>query len=255
MTYRVGSPGSSSWCRSEAAESRRSWLRWRLAGSDRAITYANHSDTENTGAARSFLGSRQIVSVRHSFGSTVWLAARSLLWTVLFPGFFAGYLPWKFGLRDVQVSPSDPTQVLGLLLTSAGVVLLVACIGEFARSGRGTLSPVDPPRQLVVRGLYQYVRNPMYLSVTAIVLGEVVLTGSTALAIYWAVWFACVNGFVISYEEPTLRRQFGASYDSLRESRWALDSSSRTPTTGTQESLRTHGALFRIKYLTLERHA
>ena len=141
-------------------------------------------------------------------------AARSLLWTLLFPGFFAGYVPWRyFGLRDVQVSLSDPVQLLGLLLTGAGALWLAACIAEFARSGRGTLSPLDPPRHLVVRGLYRYVRNPMYLSVTAIVLGEVVLTRSTALAIYWVVWFACVNVFVVSYEEPTLRRQFGASYD------------------------------------------
>ena len=80
---------------------------------------------------------------------------------------------------------------------------------EFARSGRGTLSPVDPPRHLVVRGLYDYVRNPMYLSVTAILLGEVLLTRSRALAIYWAVWFAVVNLFVIAYEEPWLRAQFG----------------------------------------------
>ena len=146
--------------------------------------------------------------------SSVWLAARSLLWTVLLPGFFAGYVPWTyFGLRDVSVSLSDPAHGLGLILTSAGGVLLVACIVEFARSGRGTLSPVDPPRHLVVHGLYRYVRNPMYLSVTAIVFGEVALTRSTALAIYWAIWFACVNVFVIGYEEPTLRRQFGPSYE------------------------------------------
>jgi protein-S-isoprenylcysteine O-methyltransferase Ste14 len=152
-------------------------------------------------------------------------------------------VPWRyFGLSDVQVSLSNPAQVLGLLLTSAGVVLLVACIGEFARSGRGTLSPVDPPRHLVVRGLYRYVRNPMYLSVTAIVLGEVVVTRSTALAIYWAVWFACVNVFVITYEEPTLRRQFGASYDEYvkRVGRWIPSLSPRTPTTETRRTLRRH---------------
>ena len=57
-----------------------------------------------------------------------------------------------------------------------------------------------------MRGLYRYVRNPMYLSVTAIVLGEVLLTRSTALGVYWAIWFVCVNLFVIGYEEPTLRQ-------------------------------------------------
>ena len=66
---------------------------------------------------------------------------------------------------------------------------------------------------LVVRGLYRYVRNPMYLSVTVIVLGEVLLTGSRALLGYWAVWFALVNAFVIGYEEPTLRRQFGPTFE------------------------------------------
>ena len=174
--------------------------------------------------------------------SSAWLAARSLLWTVLFPGFFAGYVPWRFfGLSRVLVSVSDPVQLLGLLLTGAGALLLAACIVEFARSGRGTLSPVDPPRHLVVRGLYRYVRNPMYLSVTAIVLGEVVLTRSAALAVYWAVWFACVNVFVISYEEPMLRRQFGASYDEYvkRVGRW-IPCSPRTPTAETRRTQRPH---------------
>ena len=119
-------------------------------------------------------------------------------------------------------------------------MLLGACILEFARSGRGTLSPVDPPRHLVVRGLYRYVRNPMYLSVTAIVLGEVLLSRSTALAVYWAIWFACVNLFVVGYEEPTLRRQFGASYDEYagQVGRWIPRP--RTPTTETQRTQRPH---------------
>jgi protein-S-isoprenylcysteine O-methyltransferase Ste14 len=117
----------------------------------------------------------------HSAASSAWLAARSLLWALLLPGFFAGCVPWRyFGVGQVQVRLSNPVHVLGLLLAGAGAALLTACIVEFASSGRGTLSPVDPPRHLVVRGLYRYVRNPMYLSVTAIVLGEVVLTRSTA---------------------------------------------------------------------------
>lgn len=146
--------------------------------------------------------------------SSAWLAARSLLWTILLPGFFAGYVPWRFfGLDRTRVDLSSPAQLLGLLFVGAGAVLLAACIVEFARSGRGTLSPVDPPRHLVVRGLYRYVRNPMYLSVTIIVLGEWLLTRSAALAIYWAVWFLAVKLFVMGYEEPTLHRQFGASYD------------------------------------------
>ena len=142
------------------------------------------------------------------------LALRSLLWTILLPGFFAGYLPWRyFGLSEVRFDALSASQVLGLFLIACGAALLGACIFEFARSGRGTLSPLDPPRQLVVRGLYRYVRNPMYLSVTVIVLGEVLVTRSSALVVYWAVWFLCANLFVMGYEEPTLRREFGLSFD------------------------------------------
>jgi protein-S-isoprenylcysteine O-methyltransferase Ste14 len=147
-------------------------------------------------------------------GSSLWLALRSLLWTILLPGFFAGYVPWRyFGLGLVGPDVFSPASLLGLLAIAVGTVLLAACIVEFARSGRGTLSPVDPPRRLVVRGLYRYVRNPMYLSVTTIVLGEALVTRSLALGLYWAIWFLAANLFVIGYEEPTLRRQFGGSYD------------------------------------------
>lgn len=151
------------------------------------------------------------------------LAVRSLLWMILLPGLYAGYIPWRyFGVRDVRPDLGSPSQLTGLTVVAVGVTLLLTCIWEFARSGRGTLSPVDPPTTLVVRGLYRYVRNPMYLSVTAIVLGEVLLTGSRGLLLYWSIWFVAVNIFVRAFEEPTLRRQFGASYDEYtsRVGRW-----------------------------------
>jgi protein-S-isoprenylcysteine O-methyltransferase Ste14 len=161
--------------------------------------------------------------MNHNLWSAISLAVRSLAWTVLLPGLFAGYLPWRyFGLADVQVNLQNPLHLVGLLCIGLGVVLLGTCIWEFARTGRGTLAPVDPPRELVVRGLYRYVRNPMYLSVTVIVLGELLLTWSRPLLVYWALWFVAVNLFVIGYEEPTLRRRFGAAYEryTQRVGRW-----------------------------------
>jgi protein-S-isoprenylcysteine O-methyltransferase Ste14 len=146
--------------------------------------------------------------------SSVWLALRSLVWTMLLPGFFAGYVPWRFfGLSRVQLDLSRPHQLLGVCCIALGAGLLGACVFEFARSGRGTLSPVDAPRHLVVRGLYRYVRNPMYLAVTMVVLGEALVAGSVRLLVYWAIWFLGANLFVIGYEEPTLRKRFGASYE------------------------------------------
>jgi protein-S-isoprenylcysteine O-methyltransferase Ste14 len=163
--------------------------------------------------------------------SSVGLALRSLLWTILLPGFFAGYVPWRyFGLGRAELRVFSPASILGVSCIGLGAVLLAACIVEFARTGRGTLSPVDPPRRLVVRGLYRYVRNPMYLSVTTIVLGEWLVTRSSALGFYWAVWFVGVNLFVIGYEEPTLHRLFGASYDEYTKQvgRWLPKPGSRS---------------------------
>ena len=151
------------------------------------------------------------------------LALRSLLWTMLLPGLVAGYIPWRcYGLARVQLDVTDPLDLLGLLLLVAGAALLATCIWEFGTRGRGTLSPVDPPKELVVQGLYRYVRNPMYLSVSTIVLGEALLARSLTLVLYWAIFFTAVNLFVILYEEPTLRRQFGESYEryTQRVGRW-----------------------------------
>lgn len=149
--------------------------------------------------------------------SSLWLAVRSLLWTILLPGLIAGFLPWRyFGLGHVVIDWSSPRHLLGLTAIGIGSVLLGACIWEFARRGRGTLAPLDPPTELVVQGLYRYVRNPMYLSVTAIVLGEALLTGSRALLVYWVAWFVAANLFVIGYEEPSLGRRFGPAYERYR---------------------------------------
>ena len=166
---------------------------------------------------------RRARTLHQSTASSIWLALRSLLWTILLPGLVAGFIPWRyFGLANVRLEYGRPAHLLGLLSIGTGVLLLAACVWEFARSGRGTLSPADPPRHLVVRGLYRYVRNPMYLSVTAIVLGEALLTQSRGLLVYWAAWFLIVNLFVMSYEEPALRKRFGGSFDSYtkRVGRW-----------------------------------
>lgn len=151
------------------------------------------------------------------------LFLRSTIWTLLFPGFFAGFVPWMyFGLSEVEFSWTNPWHLVGGLLVVLGIALLITCIVEFGRSGKGTLSPVDPPRELVVQGLYRYVRNPMYLSVSTIILGEALLTKSMALFIYWVIWFFIANLFVMVYEERRLHRQFGASYETYARNvgRW-----------------------------------
>ncbi len=154
---------------------------------------------------------------------SIWLAVRSIAWAILLPGVVAGYVPWRFfGLSHVQLDLHTPVQVAGLLLITVGGAVLAVCIWEFAARGRGTLAPMDPPQDLVVSGLYRYVRNPMYLGVATVLLGELILTRSRGLLGFAAAWFVVVNLFVIGYEEPNLRRRFGASYDAYTGSigRW-----------------------------------
>jgi protein-S-isoprenylcysteine O-methyltransferase Ste14 len=153
----------------------------------------------------------------------MWLALRSIAWTFVIPGMVAGFVPWQFlGLSRVRLNFQNPIQLLGLACVSAGAVLLGICIWEFATLGRGTLAPVDPPRHLVVRGLYQYVRNPMYVGVGIVLFGELMVAQTAAMFWYLLVWFLAVNLFVLGYEEPMLRRTFGASYDEYVRSvnRW-----------------------------------
>ena len=155
--------------------------------------------------------------------AALWLALRSLFWTVMLPGMVAGYVPWRYiGLSHASLSWRDPIQLLGMLVGAIGAAVLATCIREFARRGRGTLSPVDPPKHLVVQGLYRYVRNPMYVGVTTMLLGELLISRTAAFAWYCAAWLVAVNLFIIGYEEPTLRHQFGASYEAYTKSvgRW-----------------------------------
>lgn len=129
------------------------------------------------------------------------------------PGTMTVYLPWRyFGIGRAVLDWGDPVHWAGLGLIVLGAALLGTCIWEFAHSGRGTLSPLDPPSELVAKGLYRYVRNPMYVSVGSILLGELLLVPSSNFLMYILAGVLVVNLFVIGYEEPYLRRQFGESY-------------------------------------------
>jgi len=142
------------------------------------------------------------------------LFLRSLFWTALMPGTITIYIPY---LIVTQWSPAAITrwsilQFLGLIPIALGAAILLHCIWNFAAIGRGTLSPLDAPRRLVVQGLYRYVRNPMYVGVILILLGEALLCESIVLLEYAAGCFLLFNLVIMLYEEPALRSRFGESY-------------------------------------------
>lgn len=142
----------------------------------------------------------------------------SLVFLVLAPGVVAGLVPWWLTGWEVR-NPLPywlPLRVTGVILLAAGVLTLLQAFARFAVEGLGTPAPVAPTENLVVGGLYRYVRNPMYLAVAATIVGQALALGQAILLLYAAAFAVAVAAFAHWYEEPTLRRQFGEQYEAYR---------------------------------------
>ncbi len=133
---------------------------------------------------------------------------------VLFPGIVAVYIPYRL-LAPFSFSDPDQwslTQFAAVLLLSIGAVILFKSIWSFARVGKGTLAPFDETQNLIVVGLYRYVRNPMYIGVITILLAESWFFWSTSLLTYTAFCFVVANILIIGYEENRLRYKYGDGF-------------------------------------------
>jgi len=141
---------------------------------------------------------------------------RSAVFTAVFfvlaPGTMAGLVPWLITGWDRPVQGVGPADVAGGMLIVLGVVAVVACFVRFVAEGRGTPAPVAPTEELVVGGLYRFVRNPMYVGVASVIAGQALLFRSPGVALWLGVFLAAVVSFVKGYEEPQLTEQFGESY-------------------------------------------
>ena len=148
------------------------------------------------------------------------LFLKNLLFTVLVPATVAFYMP--FIIWRGRPSANGIAALPAVIVFAIGAAIYFWCLWDFATFGRGTPAPIDPPRRLVVRGLYRYVRNPMYLGVLAMILGWVLCVPVWDLAAYGIGVAAVFHLWVVVYEEPTLRRKFGAEYDeyTARVGRW-----------------------------------
>jgi protein-S-isoprenylcysteine O-methyltransferase Ste14 len=149
---------------------------------------------------------------------------RAVVYATLFVGFLLFFLPAQLVSWSGIVAPAEPgiAQIVGLVVAAAGAVLAVSCILSFVFVGRGTPAPFDPPRRLVVRGPYRFVRNPMYVGAAALLLGTALYYGSFAILAYAVVFLLVMQLFVRFFEEPVLRRSFGAEYEEYcrRVGRW-----------------------------------
>jgi protein-S-isoprenylcysteine O-methyltransferase Ste14 len=107
-------------------------------------------------------------------------------------------------------------RVVGAVLVVLGSAVVIESFARFALEGIGTPAPIAPTEHLVVGGLYRYVRNPIYVADASIIVGQALLLGQLWLLLYAAAFLAVTAAFVHWYEEPTLRRQFGAEYEAYR---------------------------------------
>ena len=145
----------------------------------------------------------------------------SVLTFLLIPCIVAGAIPWW--ITGWQMQPaSDPIRYLGSVLILLPLPSLIDSFGRFAEEGLGTPAPFMPTRHLVVTGAYSRVRNPMYLAVLCLILGQALLFASVWLAVYGLALGLTCHMFVLIYEEPTLLLQFGTTYRTYRKAvpRW-----------------------------------
>lgn len=113
-------------------------------------------------------------------------------------------------------SKYGPWGIVGWVLAVTGLAVLIGAFVQFVVEGVGTPAPVAPTERLVVRGLYRYVRNPMYLAVLALIIGQALMLARPVLLLYTAAVGAAVAAFVHWYEQPTLARRYGSQYDAYR---------------------------------------
>jgi protein-S-isoprenylcysteine O-methyltransferase Ste14 len=153
----------------------------------------------------------------------IFVLVRAITYATLFIGFLLVYIPGLLlGSANARPVIIEAPQIAGMIITSLGTAIALWCLFTFAVVGRGTPAPFDPPRLLVIRGPYRFVRNPMYIGAILTLLGVALFYGSLSILIYAGVFFLATHLFVVFYEEPTLRRTFGSDYEAYcsRVKRW-----------------------------------
>ena len=144
--------------------------------------------------------------------NNVKLLLKNFVFAILYPGIVAGVIPfWIIGgeLNELE----KPHQFVGVFLFIAGFIIMTWCIVNFAVKGQGTLSPLAPTKKLVVSGLYKFSRNPMYIGVMFLLIGETLFFTSLSLGLYSFIVFVGFNIFIVVKEEPRLKKDFGVDYD------------------------------------------
>src|SRR5437588_5854866 len=154
----------------------------------------------------------------------MFVLVRAITYAAVFIGFVLVYLPGRFLSWSGIVAPTTTgaPQITGMIMVAVGTAIALWCVFTFVFVGKGTPAPFDPPRRLVIRGPYRFVRNPMYIGAVLVLAGLAIFYQSISVAIYAGLFLLAAHIFVVAYEEPTLRRTFGQEYDAycVRVRRW-----------------------------------
>jgi len=139
-------------------------------------------------------------------------ALKSLLFLIVAPGIVVGYIPLALLRNGIKIE-TGIFFFFAIPLWIFGGAMLLWCFWDFFAKGKGTPAPLDPPKKLVATGFYRYIRNPMYVALILILLGHFLWFKTIFLLAYIFAVFLAVHLFVMLYEEPTLRKKFGAAYE------------------------------------------
>ena len=163
----------------------------------------------------------------------MFVLARAATYSTLFVALLLVFVPGRILARSGIVRPAHlgAIEYAGLAVAVAGGTLALWCIVTLTLIGRGTPAPFDPPRKLVVKGPYRYVRNPMYLGAALALCGAALFYRSIPLFGYAGLFLLATHVFVVWYEEPTLSRLFGADYEAYRArvGRWVTRRATSVP--------------------------
>ena len=150
-------------------------------------------------------------------------ALKTVFFIILVPGFLLGVVP-VFDIPHIPglALPPGPWNWAAVPFWIVGIAVVIWCAADFVRKGRGTPVPLDPPKELVVSGLYHVVRNPMYVGALLVQVGTIIWFGTLAQVVYWFFLFIGFNLFIRANEEPYLCKTFGARYEAYCQAvpRW-----------------------------------
>lgn len=139
-------------------------------------------------------------------------------------GFFTYYFPYQIASRDFLIFNTQGFYYIAFPFYIIGTLMIIWCSVDMIQKGKGTPAHFDPPKKLIIKGLYRYTRNPIYVGAMCVLLGHIVWFGSGLASIYFFFFLLAYQILITFIEEPILRNMFGNEYEEYckKVPRWIL---------------------------------